>query len=187
MTPPGSSAAPISSPSPGAAGHRWSDNHAGAGPAPALVLTAIGSCCVVLGGLVSAVTAPLGLAHGSWAAAYLVLVGGVTQYAMGHSRARHPNVASPSVWAWAQVATWNLGNVAVIGGTLTGKPMAVDLGSVLLVVALVIALNATRPPPAARAAGRRGLSWGDRGYRLLLLVLVLSIPVGIVLAHVRHS
>jgi hypothetical protein len=52
---------------------------------------------------------------------------------------------------------------------------------------LVIALAATRLSPTACAAGRRRPSWADRGYRLLLLALALSIPVGILLAYVRHS
>lgn len=42
---------------------------------PATILTATGVGCVVLGGVIAAVTGPLDLAHGSWLAAYLVLVG----------------------------------------------------------------------------------------------------------------
>lgn len=152
---------------------------------PATVLTAIGACCVVLGGLVAAVTDPLDLAHGSWVAAYLVLVGGVTQYAMGHARSCGPNIVQPRRWVWAQIGSWNVGNAIVIGGTLCDEPLLVDLGSVLLVVALAIALHAAWP--AARPSAGRASPLFDLGYRVLLLVLAVSIPIGMVLSHVRHS
>jgi len=171
-----------------------SGQRGGLRPDPATALIAIGVCCVVLGGLVAAVTGPLDLAHGSWTAAYLVLVAGVTQCAMGRSRARRPDMAQPrsrdsASWGWAQVGAWNLGNALVICGTLAGAPSVVDFGSVLLVVALVIALHATRPATtvAARSAGQRVSPWADWAYRALLLVLAVSIPVGMVLSHLRHS
>ena len=44
---------------------------------------AAGSSCVVVGGLVAAATGPTGFEDGSWVAAYLVLVGGVAQIALG--------------------------------------------------------------------------------------------------------
>ena len=49
----------------------------------AVAFGAVALLCVVAGGLVAAVTGPLRLEHGSWAAAYLVLVGGVAQGALG--------------------------------------------------------------------------------------------------------
>ncbi|NLE78462.1 MAG: hypothetical protein GX610_02600 [Rhodococcus sp.] len=139
-----------------------------------LITTGIG--CVVLGGVIAAVTGPFDLAHGSWLAAYLVLVGGVAQCAMGLARVWNPS-PQPTWWAWTQLGSWNLGNVAVIVGTLTALPLVVDLGSVGLVVALVIALHAPR-------VGSGAALWT---YRALLLLLALSIPVGVVLAHLRNS
>ncbi|WP_067433487.1 hypothetical protein [Nocardioides jensenii] len=147
-------------------------------PGPALVLTVLGAACVVAGGLVAAATGPLDLAHGSWMAAYLVLVGGVAQHVMGRVRSSY----DPSRWArwgWMQVLGWNGGNALVIGGTQVDVPLLVDLGSVLLVGALVVALYADRG-----ARGPLPLRWG---YRLLLLVMALSIPIGIVLSHLRHG
>jgi hypothetical protein len=157
-------------------------------PGPATVLTAIGVCSVVLGGLVAAVTAPLGLAHGSWLAAYLVLVGGVTQCAMGQARFRRPDLLRRPGLSWLQIGCWNVGNAGVIGGTLAGAPLVVDLGSALLVVALTVAFQAARrgAGPAGSAAGR-GSRLVDRAYRTLLLVLALSIPAGMALSHLRHS
>lgn len=143
---------------------------------PAAVLTAVGVCCVVVGGLIAAVTGPFDLSQGSWLAAYLVLVGGVAQCAMGQARMWQPEVTQARRWGWIQIGSWNLGNIAVVVGTLTGVPSVVDLGSMVLVVALVIALHATRI-----ASGTA--YWI---YRALLLVLAVSIPVGIVLSHLRH-
>jgi hypothetical protein len=151
---------------------------------PATVLTTIGVCSVVLGGLVAAVTGPLDLAHGSWLAAYLVLVGGVAQCAMGQARFRRPEVIPPRR-GWAQIGCWTVGNAVVIGGTLAGEPWAVDVGSALLVIALAIALHAARPSAGAAAGGMSALV--GHAYRVLLLVLAVSIPVGVALAHLRHS
>lgn len=150
-------------------------------------MTATGICSVVLGGLVAAVTEPLGLAHGSWLAAYLVLVGGVAQAAMGQARFRRSE-AMPRR-GWAQFGCWNLGNLLVIVATLAGAPLVVDLGSALLVIALVIAWRAARP--GVGSAARPATGWGsplvDHAYRTLLLVLAVSIPVGMALSQLRHS
>lgn len=152
---------------------------------PATAMTAIGACWIVLGGLVAAVTAPLDLAHGSWVAAYLVLVAGVAQFAMGHARIRHRQPGQPSVWGWVQIGAWNLGGALVIAGALTGEPPVVDVGSGLLVAALAIALHASLPP--AQPTGSQIRPWRDWEYRTLLLMVAVSIPVGVVLSHVRHS
>jgi hypothetical protein len=156
-------------------------------PSPAVVLTAIGVFSVVLGGLVAAVTGPLDLVHGSWLAAYLVLVGGVTQCAMGQARFRRPDAMGPR-GSWAQIGCWNLGNAVVIGTTLAGEPLAVDLGSALLVIALAIAFRAARPGAGTAAPATGGWSpLVGLAYRALLLVLALSIPVGMALSQSRHS
>lgn len=152
---------------------------------PATVLIVAGVCSVVLGGLVAAVTGPLELGRGSWIAAYLVLVGGVAQCAMGQARAWHPEEARPHGWTWTQFSCWNVGNAAVIGGTVVGQPIVVDLGSALLVIAVAIALHAERrvTGPTARGASPL-LLWA---YRIVLLVLAVSIPVGMVLSHLRYG
>ncbi|MCU7730318.1 hypothetical protein ODJ79_41930 [Actinoplanes sp. KI2] len=152
------------------------------------MLTAIGLCSIVLGGLVAAVTGPLDLAHGSWLAAYLVLVGGVAQWAMGNARQRRPEVRQPRR-GWAQIGCWNVGNLLVIAATLAGEPWLVDLGSILLFVALAIAWHAARPAAgmAAHSAPARAPMLFDRAYRMVLLVLAASIPVGMMLSQLRHS
>ena len=79
---------------------------------------------------------------------------------------------------------WNAGNALVIGGTLTGTPPLVDAGSILLVIGLVIAFRITTGTTATARDGRRNLS--TLAYRIVLLVLTISIPIGIVLSHLRH-
>lgn len=146
-------------------------------PLQARVLLVLGALAVVLGGLVAAVTGPFGWTKGSWAAAFLVLVVGVAQYAMGWMRADVADDRS----GWVQVVGWNLGGALVVLGTLVATPLLVDLGSLLLVVALALALRADlRPRPAARPRAM------VVGYRLLLLVMLVSIPIGITLSHLRN-
>ena len=175
----------------GAPAQHWSatspsGRRRGSPPNPATVLTVTGVCSVVLGGLVAAVTGPVDLAHGSWLAAYLVLVGGVTQCAMGQARLRRPAATSPRR-AWAQIGCWNVGNAVVIGATLAGEPLAVDLGSLLLVIALAIAWRAARPGTGGHSSAGGLSNLIDAAYRALILVLGVSIPVGMALSQMRHS
>ena len=146
-------------------------------PGPAGVL---GTVSVVAGGLVAAVTGPLQLAHGSWAAAYLVLINGVAQVALGKAQAAlAPRAPSRAVLA-AQLAAWNLGGAAVIGGTLVRMPLIVDVGGLLLVIALALMVRTVR----GRTTAPRWALWT---YRLLLIIVLVSIPIGLVLAHIRAA
>jgi hypothetical protein len=143
---------------------------------------AVGAASVVVGGLVAAVTATAPSEHGAWLAAYLVLVGGVAQIALAVGQALLAT-GSPSPRTLAvEITAWNLGNVAVVVGTLTGHPTLVGLGGALLVLAL--ALLGT----GVRRAGHRGDRlrwWALLAFRLLLLTLLVSIPVGLWLAVVH--
>lgn len=139
---------------------------------------AIALVCIVIGGLVAAVTSPLGLKHGSWAAAYLVLVGGVAQGGLGIGQhvltQRRPALRVVGI----ELATWNAGGLAVIGGTVVSNPWIVDLGGLLLAAALLCMIWLTR----GSTAGPRWLAWG---YRILLAVIIISIPIGLTMAHLR--
>lgn len=145
-------------------------------PTPARTLIALGALGVIAGGLVAAVTGPMDWAKGSWTAAYLVLVVGVAQFVMGRLRPAGGDDGA----GWVQVAGWNLGSLLVIGGTLVTTPLLVDLGSVLLVIALVLAMRAGSRGEAEGIPHPVGLA-----YRALLLVLAVSIPIGMVLSHLR--
>lgn len=142
---------------------------------PANVLVAVGVVAVVLGGLVAAVTGPLTLLRGSWVAAFLVLPLGVAQVGMGLARRSAPETGAASTWA--QLACWNLGGVIVIAGTLTAASLLVDAGSAVLIIALVLGFLGAR--------GWQG--WLSVAHRGLLVLLIVSIPVGILLSHLRHG
>ena len=142
------------------------------------VTYSVGVCLIVLGGLVAAVTGPLTLELGSWLAAYLVLVCGVAQciFAIGHTAL---GTAAPPAWeAWVRFATWNLGNLLVIVGALLRLPVIADIGAVPLMVALVLTLRSTlyaqRRLPAVV-------------YRGVLLVLIVSVPIGLALSHIKAA
>lgn len=138
-----------------------------------VLFSAVGTTCVVAGGLTAAVSATSPSEHGAWAAAYLVLVCGVAQIALGGGQAL---LARPTrrLLAW-EFACWNLGNAGVLAGTLAGSTPAVDAGGVLLAAALVLMTFGTR-------SGVDSQAWAVRGYRLLTAVILVSIPVGLVLA-----
>lgn len=119
---------------------------------------------------------------GTWSAAYLVLVCGVAQAGLGLGQALSTS-RTPTIVIAVQAIGWNLGNAAVIAGTLTAYTALVDVGGALLFVILILlarGLTATGGRPADRM--RR---WFRYGYGLLILILLVSIPVGVILAHLR--
>jgi hypothetical protein len=153
-------------------------------------MTAIGASAVIAGGLVAAVTEPLGLNEGSWLAAYLVLVVGTGQYAMGFAHRQCRDQLVRQSRGWTQLGCWNLGSAAVIAGVIANQRLLVDAGSILLACALYMTWTVCRtlPPPgvarpwAARLWAAR--LWGV-SYRALLVVLAISIPAGVALSHIR--
>lgn len=144
------------------------------------LLRLFGAAWVIIGGLVAAVTGPLGLEHGSWVAAYSVLVAGVAQNAFGAAQGvLAPQRPSRRTIA-AELVAWNVGSAAVIGGTIIRMPFVVDAGGLLLVVALALLIRTIR----GAAAGPRWVLWV---YRSLLVVILISIPIGLTLSHLRAA
>ena len=142
-----------------------------------LPFLAVGAGCVIAGGFVAAITAHAPTEHASWAAAYLVLIAGVAQVALGVGQAllvRRPPRPGLVV---GEFVTWNLGNAAVIAGTVAGLTPVTGAGGALLIVALVLFLVGVRNPQRAR--------WLPVVYRTLIVIVLASIPVGLVLAEVR--
>lgn len=127
------------------------------------------------GGLLSAVTAPAASEQSSWAAAYLVLVGGVAQIGLGLGSAALAPSLPTRASRIAILALWNAGNAAVIAGVLVGVTLLVDAGGVALVIALVLALRTIRHST--------GPALARRAYWLLAAILAVSIPTGLVLAR----
>ncbi|ASK65640.1 hypothetical protein CFK39_07095 [Brachybacterium avium] len=139
---------------------------------------ALAGLWIITGGLVAAVTAPLSLEHGSWSAAFQVLVGGVLQAGLGIAQyaLAGPRVSRGTLLA--EILTWNLGCLAVIGGTVLTAPLLVDLGGLLLVATMVLMIRAV-------GRGTQGPAWAVWTYRAVLLLTMVSIPIGLVLAHLR--
>jgi hypothetical protein len=142
-------------------------------------MLAAGGVSIIAGGLVAAVTGPTDWDHGSWVAAFLVLVAGVAQLGVGAGQAQLAPVAPTVAFAAAECVSWNAGCVTIVTGTLLSSPVAVSIGSTLLVAALGMSTFAVRGSCSQRRPFRLP-------YRVLLLVLLTSTPIGIALAWTRH-
>lgn len=148
----------------------------------ALPFAVSGATCIVVGGLVAAATAPAPSEHGSWAAAYLVLVAGVAQLVLGVGQAALAAQLPSRRVAEVQALAWNLGNAAVIAGTLLGVTTVVDAGGALLVGALVLFVRTSR---TTERTGGEALKWARHAFRSLVVLLCMSIPIGLALAQLR--
>lgn len=137
---------------------------------------AIGAASVIGGGLVAAVASPLQLEKGSWIAAYLVLITGVAQLVLAQQQhLLHPG-HDQSRAEWFTLGFWVVGNTAVIVGSLQSSPFVVDAGGVLLFLAVLLAWIRTR--------GTQNRVLGV-ALRIIYFIVIVSIPVGLVLAHLR--
>jgi hypothetical protein len=135
----------------------------------------IAGSLIVAGGLVAAVNSASPFAHGSWLAAYLVLVGGVAQLALSAAPLLFPAPASSRTLARAQLWLWNVGTAIVAVGVFTEANVIVVVGSVLVLAALGCFARGAGP---AREPGR-GLVLA---YRLVIAILGVSVVIGIALA-----
>lgn len=139
---------------------------------------AAGTACTVAGGLLAAATALAPSQLASWAVAYLVLVGGVAQVALGAGQALLTPRPPGRLALAAELAGWNAGNGAVLAGTLLGATWLADAGGVILAAALALLIAVTRgaaPKPA----------WPLHVYRAVAALVLVSIPVGLVIAALR--
>ncbi|MFH0411666.1 hypothetical protein ACG98H_04875 [Corynebacterium sp. L4756] len=145
-------------------------------------LMVIGGGFVLIGGAVAAVASPLDLAKGSWLSAYLVLVAGVPVYLIGQLIPH---------WicgrgGWSLLAGWNLGNAAVIAGSLMSLPLLVDVGGVVLLIPLGYLLwIAMRRKAAVEGEGTSVAIVGRWLLIAALIILIVSVPIGLILAHMR--
>lgn len=140
-----------------------------------------GIICVIAGGLLAAATAYVTTQKTAWATAYIVLVGGVAQIGLGAGVA-WLSPAAGSRWArWAFVG-WNLGNIGVLSGQLAGLLVLTDIGTAILVAALVLVLVAARGRQGTEAPAHPAVLFA---FRALVLLLAVSMPVGVILAHLH--
>lgn len=137
-----------------------------------------GAVAVVAGGLAAAVTGPTGWEHGSWVAAFLVLVTGVGQIGLGAGQALLADRPPGSRRLAGEVALLNAGSVLVIAGTLAAVPAVVTAGTLALAGALVMFAGTPRRHDPGHD-GRR--AWPRWAYTGLLAVLLVSSPIGLVL------
>jgi hypothetical protein len=149
-----------------------------AGSRASMMLIGFGAAAVLAGGGLSAALASRASYLTSWATAYLVLVVGVVQIALGfgvdHLTERQPSTR-PLMVAFL---LFNLGNAATIGGTVAkhtsgGNTHLVDLGGILIGVAMLLFTYLVR-----RAARTKWLL----AYRVLVALVLFSSVIGLFLA-----
>ena len=143
--------------------------------AETLLFVTLAGVLIVGGGLVAAVNSAAPFAHGSWLAAYLVLVGGVAQLVLGVGPLALPGRAGSILLRRTQLLLWNAGAAAVAIGVLADRIAVVLVGSVTVLIALACFVRGGGPIGAG--ARRRVL-----GYRAVILALAVSVAVGGVLA-----
>lgn len=130
---------------------------------------------IVAGGLVAAVNSAAPFAHGSWLAAYLVLVGGVSQFVLGAGRLLLPAPRLSVGLRRAQLGLWNAGIATVAVGVLTDVAALVLTGSAIVLAALGCFAFGSGP---GHAGARRGVVL----YRVVIGSLAASVLVGSALA-----
>ena len=143
-----------------------------------MTLIGFGAAAVVAGGGLSAASASHASYLTSWATAYLVLVVGAVQIALGlgvdHLTARRPPMR-PLMVAFL---LFNIGNAATIGGTVAkhtagGNTLLVDFGGFLIVLAMLLFIYLVR--------GAAKTKW-LLGFRVLVSLVLLSSLIGLFLA-----
>lgn len=118
-------------------------------------------------------------AHGIWLAAYLFLVGFLAQLLLVHGQGLLQTGAStPEPRRCTQLLLWNLGVLAVPLGVLGGARLAVLVGSVSLLGALLSLWGSTRGARTDAA----GQVWVRRAYRALIGFMAISTVAGLALA-----
>lgn len=142
---------------------------------PFLILGGLG---ILAGGFLSAVSAASPSYLAAWAVAYLVLVVGFAQLLLGIGQdqlaVRRPSASLVT----AEVLVFNLANAAVLIGSLTTTVVLTWVGAGLIVVAMALFIW------AARGGGSRH-RWLLYLFRAMIVILLVSAPIGIVLAHSR--
>ena len=133
---------------------------------------ACGAALIVAGGGVAAVNSAAPFTHGSWLAAYLVLVGGGAQIALAAGLVA---VGSRPGRSRGRLLLWNFGSLAVAAGVLADATAWVTAGSVALLCALAIFAYAASQAALARRA--RAVA-----YLVLIVSLAASVVVGSALA-----
>ncbi|MBN9609205.1 MAG: hypothetical protein BGO26_03935 [Actinobacteria bacterium 69-20] len=146
-----------------------------------------GAVCIIGGGVLAAATAYASTEKTAWATAYLVLVGGVAQVFLG-AAVSWLTPKAPARNAWLAWAGWNIGNAGVLTGQLTALIALTDVGTALLVASLVLVLASGHGVGSGlRAAAATTHRLRPRmllAFRIVVVLLAVSMVVGVILAHV---
>ena len=140
----------------------------------------VGSVSVVAGGFVAAASRPLEFELGSWTAAFLVLVAGVAQIVLGLGQAWLAEDPPPVTRIRAELMLWNLGAAATIVGTLAETPIVTTVAGVALIPALALFITTTKASTQRRRRARAV-------FVTVAGFVLVSIPVGLALAWIRHA
>lgn len=130
----------------------------------------VGVAAVIVSGVVGAALARFPSQQLVWAMAYLNLVVGVGQYALGAGQVRLGQRQPNRGTVWAQWALLNTGHAGIMGGTLS-RSFAV-VAAATLPYLLAMAWFALRVRPRDRSAALLG-------YRALIALLSLSSLTGV--------
>ncbi|HEU0256946.1 MAG TPA: hypothetical protein VFQ96_03810 [Microbacteriaceae bacterium] len=135
----------------------------------------LGIVAVVGGGLLSAIIAPTPSYVGSWAVAYIVLVGGAAQVALGVAQASVARRPLTRGILLTQVLLLNLGVAGTVVATVANIPVLLYLSAAAQVAAVIFLLAATRK-------GRPGAALIT--LRVVAIVLLIGSPTGVILQAV---
>lgn len=139
----------------------------------------LGSVCIVLGGMVAAITRPTGFVLGSWTAAFLVLVGGTAQIAFGVGQSWLSERPPHARRVRTEVVCWNAAVAGTVVGTVAGALIVTTGAGLILMWVLGLFIATTSPAGSVRRSV-------CVAYCTLAAIVLVSIPIGLGLAWNRH-
>jgi hypothetical protein len=144
----------------------------------AIPFLVIGGISIIGGGIASAAAAASPSYTSSWAVAYIVLVAGVAQLVLGIGQAQLASTQPSARVIAGEAVALNLANIAVLLGTLAVMPVLSYVGAGLLVIALVTFVWAVRGNHSRNR-------WLLYAFRTIVVILAVTAPIGLVIAHSR--
>lgn len=142
----------------------------------AWVFLAVAVFAMLVAGIVAAASAHAPTRHIMWMVAYLVLVAGLIQAALGVGQALLATPLPSARFLAAECVLFNVGNIGVIAGTLLTRPTVVAAGTLVFVASLLAFLIGVR-----RARG----GWPVQVFRGLLVITCIGAIVGLTLSFIR--
>lgn len=138
----------------------------------------LGWAAIVAAGVIAAAIAHQPTEAMVWMVAYLVLIAGAAQVAIGRGLHALPDAPPPASASWGQWVLLNLGHAGIIAGTLSAEFPTVAGATVVYWIAGVWLALSVRP-----AARKPGLVW----FRGLITVLLISSLIGLSLSWMRTT